>query len=53
MNFTTDPAILRDLQKQNAKNKRLIQAKRSRDAKTLSATKGIKHSKFPTYYKYG
>lgn len=37
----------------NAKIKRSIQTKRSKDAKTISATKGIKHTKFPTYYKYG
>lgn len=37
----------------NAKAKRTIQTKRSRDAKILSTTKGIKHAHFPTYYKYG
>lgn len=53
MNFTTDPAALRDLARRNAKAKRTIQAKRSRDAKVNAATKGIKHDHFPTYYKYG
>jgi hypothetical protein len=37
----------------NAAAKRTIQTKRSRDAKSLSSIKGIKHAKFPTYYKYG
>jgi hypothetical protein len=54
MNFTTDPAALRDLARRNAKIKRSIQAKRANDAKTNATIKGIDHpGKFPTYYKYG
>ena len=37
----------------NAKAKKAIQAKRSRDAKTNAAIKSLPHDHFPTYYKYG
>lgn len=47
----TAAAIMR---RKNAAAKKTIQAKRSRDAKTIARTAHkMNHSNFPTYYKYG
>jgi hypothetical protein len=53
--MTNDELINRAtaMRRANAKAKRTIQTKRSRDAKEIASIKGIKHDHFPTYYKYG
>lgn len=51
--FTTDPAALRALAIANRKNRNAIKKFRSDAAKEYAALRGIKHEKFPTYYKAG